>query len=109
MEQFPEFVQSMVQVDPESQMVWQLPLTPLQSTRQLELLAHSDLHPPPGHPTAHAGDEALHAKVQVGSVVDVVPGMQLQLVPLQEHFRSGCCGFAVHVKPATVVPPPAPP
>jgi hypothetical protein len=109
MEQFPVFVQSMVQVDPESQMVWQLPLLPLQSTRQLELLAHSVLHPPAGHPIAHGGAEALHAKAQVVSVVGVVPGLQLQLVLLQEHFRSGCCGFAVHVKPATVVPPSAPP
>jgi hypothetical protein len=64
-EQLPVCAQSMLQVEPVLQVVWQPPPGSLQLTLHVALAAHSVVQPPPGQDRSHGCDDGPHVNSHV--------------------------------------------
>lgn len=97
----PVSVQSRLQVDPDSQLVSQLPfLLPLQSKLQSDSLVHCDLQYPAGQVIWHGFEGESQENSQLPWLLPAAPGssLQAQLAPAQEQVAPGWFGSSVQLK-----------
>jgi hypothetical protein len=85
----PVWVQSMLQVAPGLQVVWQPPGMALQSTLQFVLAAQLVLQPPAGQAKAQFCPGVPQPSSQEAVTAGSALGVQVQLVPVQEQDALG--------------------